>query len=237
MKWQLYVKRLVDFVMFVLFVLLMERHLIPYEAHEWIGISLFALFITHNALNYKWYRVLFQGRYTATRVVQTAINFLLWIAMLGCAISGILSSVVLFPSFGGAANAFGRRLHWLASAWAFILMSIHLGLHWAAFVGSAKRIAQKTAMPARLQITVKWACRVIVLALCAYGLYIFIEREFWEEMFLLIDEFGKIFDYSANAFLYFLQTTAFSALIASITYYLKKLCLWLRRKKKWSEVN
>ena len=102
MKWQLYVKRLVDFVMFVLFVLLMERHLIPYEAHEWIGISLFALFITHNALNYKWYRVLFQGRYTATRVVQTVLNFLLWIAMLGCAISSILSSVVLFPSFGGA---------------------------------------------------------------------------------------------------------------------------------------
>lgn len=228
MKWQLYVKRLVDAVMFVLFVLLTERHLIPYEAHEWLGIALFVLFVIHNALNYKWYRVLFKGRYTAMRTVQTAVNFLLCIAILGCMISGILSSVVLFPSFGGAANAFGRRLHWLASAWAFILMSIHLGLHWAAFAGAVKKIR----VPERIKVAIIWILRVFVLAVCAYGLYIFIERKFWEEMFLLMDEFGKIFDYGANAFLYFVQTAAFSALIVAATHYFKKLCLWLRRKKK-----
>lgn len=49
------IKIAVDVAMFVLFLLLMEYHLLPDVAHEWLGISVFILFIAHNALNYKWY--------------------------------------------------------------------------------------------------------------------------------------------------------------------------------------
>ena len=84
------IKITVDAAMFVLFLLLMEYHLLPSVAHEWLGISVFVLFIAHNALNYKWYAVLFKGKYTAIRIVQTVVNFLLWVAMICCIISSIL---------------------------------------------------------------------------------------------------------------------------------------------------
>ena len=74
------IKIAVDAVMFVLFLLLMEYHLLPKDVHEWLGISVFVLFIAHNALNYKWYAVLFKGKYTALRIVQTVVNFLLLVA-------------------------------------------------------------------------------------------------------------------------------------------------------------
>ena len=54
------IKIAVDVAMFVLFLLLMEYHLLPEATHEWLGIAVFILFIAHNALNYKWYAVLFK---------------------------------------------------------------------------------------------------------------------------------------------------------------------------------
>lgn len=90
MKPKTIIKILLDAAMFVLFLLLMERHLIPGAQHEWLGISVGVLFLVHNAFNCKWYAALFKGKYGALRIVQTAVNFLLWIAMLGCMISGIL---------------------------------------------------------------------------------------------------------------------------------------------------
>ena len=76
------IKITVDAAMFVLFLLLMEYHLLPSVAHEWLGISVFVLFIAHNALNYKWYAVLFKGKYTAIRIVQTVVDFLLLVAII-----------------------------------------------------------------------------------------------------------------------------------------------------------
>ena len=76
------IKIIVDASMIVLFLLLMEEHLIPDGTHEWLGISLFVLFIAHNVLNYKWYKALFKGRYNAVRIVQTVVNALLMIVMI-----------------------------------------------------------------------------------------------------------------------------------------------------------
>ncbi len=90
------VKIIVDAAMFVLFLLLMEYHLLSSVVHEWLGISVSVLFLAHNALNYKWYAVLFKGRYTAMRIVQTVVNFLLWIAMIGCIVSSILISGTVY---------------------------------------------------------------------------------------------------------------------------------------------
>lgn len=86
------IKIAVDVAMFVLFLLLMEYHLLPDVAHEWLGISVFVLFIAHNALNYKWYTVLFKGKYSAMRTIQTVLNLLLMITMLLCVISALFVS-------------------------------------------------------------------------------------------------------------------------------------------------
>lgn len=117
--------------MFVLFLLLMEQHLIADAAHEWMGIAVFALFLLHNVLNYRWYAALFRGRYNGLRIVQTVINFLLWLFMLGCIVSSLMISGTVFSGIVIPGSRYGAMIHMVCTAWVFVLMSLHLGLHWA----------------------------------------------------------------------------------------------------------
>ena len=63
------VKIAVDVAMAVLFLLLMGYHLFENFQHEWIGASVFVLFIAHNVLNWRWYKNLFKGRYNTARIL------------------------------------------------------------------------------------------------------------------------------------------------------------------------
>lgn len=215
----------IDTAMFVLFLLLMEQHLIPDAAHEWMGIALFVLFLIHNALNYRWYVALFKGRYNVLRAVQTAIDFVLWLSMIGCFISSLMISGTVFAGLTIPGARCGSDIHMVSTAWAFVLMSLHLGLHWAHFTAMAKLIR----INGRLRIAAVWLLRVFVLAVCAFGIWIFIERAFYEELFL-ISEY-KNYDYAANAFVYMLETAALSAVFVSIAYYVKKLYLFIARRR------
>ena len=226
MKAMRIVRICLDAAMFVLFLLLMEQHLIADAAHEWLGITLFILFLIHNAINYKWYAALFKGKYNTNRIVFTVTDFLLWITMFGCIASSLIISGTVFSDLNLRGTAFGRALHLIATAWAFVLMALHLGLHWAGFVGMAKRVKLNTILGA----VFKWIFRIAVLAVCVYGLYVFIDRAFYEELFLLTQ--FKAYDYEANAFVYLLETAAMAITFVSITYYLKKLCLFLLRRHK-----
>ena len=220
------IKIIVDLAMYVLFLLLMGRHLLSGKAHEWLGILLFALFIAHLALNYKWYVALFKGKYTALRIVQTANNFLLFIAMICCIVSSMLISGTVFAwmNLGGAET--GRKLHMISTAWAFILMSVHLGLHFSSFVGMVRKI---NMLPIAKSI-IKWILRAAVLGICIFGVYIFIQRSFYEELFLLTA--FKFFDYEKNVFVYLLETAAMSILFVSFAYYMKKLGLTIKNVRQ-----
>ena len=220
------IKIIVDLAMYILFLLLMEEHLIPDGTHEWLGISLFVLFIVHNALNYKWYAVLFKGRYTALRIVQTAVNFLLMIAMIGCIASSMLISGTVFAWMNTGGADFGRRLHMISTAWAFVLMSVHLGMHFSSFVGMARKIE----MPNTAKVIIKWILRAVFLGISIFGVVVFVQRAFYEELFLLTA--FKFFNYEKTAFVYLLETAAMSILFVSLTYYLKKLGLLIRKKRK-----
>lgn len=90
-----------DVMMYSLFLLLMGQYLLRDAPHEWLGITAGIFFILHNVLNYKWYKAMFRGRYNAIRIVQTAVNILLLLAVLGCVISGIFASQYIF-SVGNA---------------------------------------------------------------------------------------------------------------------------------------
>lgn len=82
--------------MYAIFLLLMGQHLLSGAVHEWLGISLFVLFITHNVLNYRFYTTLFKGKYSVIRIVQTIINLLLLTAMLLCIASSMMISGTVF---------------------------------------------------------------------------------------------------------------------------------------------
>ena len=102
MKPSVIFKRSIDIVMYVLFLLLMGQCVLRGAAHEWLGIAVGVLFVLHNVLNYRWYKALFKGKYTALRAVQTAVNFLLMLAVLDCAVSGVLISQHLFSVGSGS---------------------------------------------------------------------------------------------------------------------------------------
>lgn len=210
----------VDAVMYLLFLLLMGQYLLRDAPHEWLGLAAGVFFILHNILNYKWYKSLFKGKYKAMRSVQTAVNILLLLAVFGCMLSGIFASQYIFAVGNGSTIEFGRFLHLVTTAWAFILMSIHLGLHWTQFVGMAKKIDVNP----KTQTLLRRFFRLLVIALCIYGVYLFIDRRFWEELLHLID-YQKEYNESKTFFVYLTESAVLSAMFTSITYYAKKLTM------------
>ena len=97
--------------------------------HGILGSTLLILFFVHHVLNVKWYAGLGKGKYPPARVFFLVIDFLLLAAMIGMAVSSILLSgdIFRFSPFYGTRTA--RTLHTLSTAWGFLLMLLHLGLH------------------------------------------------------------------------------------------------------------
>lgn len=224
MKTATIMKICVDVVMYLLFLLLMGQYLLRDAVHEWLGIAAGAFFILHNVLNCKWYKTICKGRYNAIRIVQTAVNILLLFAVSGCIFSGIFVSQYIFSVGDGSMIELGRFLHLVTTAWAFILTSVHLGLHWTKFMGMAKKIP----MNHKLKTVLCRFLQVLVSALCIYGVYLFIDRRFWEELFHLID-YQKEYDESKALGIYLMESAVMSSLFVAATHYIKKIVL---HKKK-----
>lgn len=204
------VKIIINIAMYLIFVALMQEHLWSDGLHEWLGITLFALFIAHTVLNFRWYQSLFKGRYTAPRITLATINIALLAAMLCCIVSSVLVSgkVFAFLNLGGA--RLGRMLHLVSTAWAFVLMSLHMGLHLTPLINKLKKNSGLLR-----------AGQILAVLLAAYGVYVFIGRAFYEELFYLTE--FKFFDTDKSSVLYFFETVAMSSAFASIAYYGRKL--------------
>lgn len=140
MKPKAKVKIAVDVLMTLGMLFLMGYQFWGDVAHEWAGAGMFVLFILHHALNGGWYKSLFRGKYSPARIFQLVIDLLVFLDMLGLMVSGVILSNHVFdflPILGGM--GFARTLHMLASFWEFLLMALHLGLHWNVFLGMARK--------------------------------------------------------------------------------------------------
>ena len=128
-------KIVVDVLMTLALLFLMGYQFWGDTAHEWAGAGMFVLFVVHHILNGNWYKNLFLGKYSPLRVFQLFVDFLVFLAMLGLMVSGMMLSnhVFAFLNIQGGMS-FARLLHMAASHWGFILMALHLGLHWGMFL-------------------------------------------------------------------------------------------------------
>lgn len=169
-------KIMIDIAMTILFIFIMGYHQTGAFVHEWLGIILAVLFLLHNLLNWKWYSTIPKGKYSMQRTVRLVINMTLLIAFVGAMASGIMMSKHIFEFLNLQTTMFARRLHMLSTSWSFVLMSIHLGLHWSMVIVSLKKHLVK-----------KWIIQVLSLACVSFGCYVFVEKQFWNEMFLLVD--------------------------------------------------
>lgn len=210
-------KIMIDILMSVALLVLMAQQLVGEKAHEWLGVSMFVLFITHNILNLSWYQSLPKGKYSIYRIFKTAINIAIFLSMIGSMVSGIILSRHVFtflPISGGA--FFARTLHILCAYWGFVLMSLHIGFHWSMIVGMIHRMA-KNIRPSRTRALI--LC-IIAVVITAYGIYAFTSRQLGEYM-LLKTQF-VFFDFNEPLVFFFADYFSIMFLFAFISFYLKK---------------
>ena len=165
-------KTAVDILMTLCLLFLMPYELIGEAIHEWIGAGMFLLFIIHHILNRKWTGNLTKGRYTPLRIIQTILVILILICILGSMVSGIILSrhVFAFLEIRGL-SAPARVIHMTCAYWGFVLMSLHLGIHWGMMMGMAGKIFPK---PSKART---WILRLAGIGIAGSGVYAFIKRD------------------------------------------------------------
>ncbi len=221
MKPILKIKIAVDAAMSVSMLLLMAYGLVGEAAHEWIGMGMFALFAAHHILNRRWIKAVPQGHYTPLRLVQTALIGLIFLCMIGSMISGIVLSRHVFtflPKHGGYEPA--GKLHILCAFWGFVLMSLHLGMHWNILL----TMARKHLRPNQIRT---WVLRIVGYFFAAYGAIAFVRRNVG--LYLLLKSHFVFFDYSEPLITFLLEYLAVMGLFVAIGYSMNML---LRNIKK-----
>ena len=208
------IKPIIDAIMSIALLFLMAFQVTGDQYHEWIGAGMLMLFLIHNLLNIGWYKVLFKGKYSALRILRTVVNLLVLAAIFVTGYSGIVMSRYVFdflPIHGGMATA--RKLHLAGSYWAFVFMSIHLGMHWSMMTGKYMKV--KWEKPILL-----WGIRGLAGISVIAGAYFFGKSEIFHNMFFQ-NEFA-ILDYETRGFLIIIQNLFMMTTWIFIGHYLTK---------------
>ena len=220
------IKMTIDVLMTAALLFLMGYQFWGETAHEWVGAGMFVLFLLHHILNGSWHKNLFRGKYPPIRNFLTVIDVLVLLSMIAQMYSGIVLSRHVFaflPIESGL--AFARRLHILGSYWGFLLMSLHLGLHWNMVLGAVKRKFPVTSQ------SVHYLSVGIGIAVALYGAWVFVKRDFAVYMFLQ-SEF-VFMDYEEAKVLFYLDYLALMGTCIFISHYVGR---FLRSLKKYRKI-
>lgn len=219
-------KIFIDICMTIALPLLMAQALISEIAHEWIGAGMFVLVIVHNILNINWYKNLFKGRYSVSRVFQLVLNAAILLSMIGLMISGIMMSRHVFSFLPvSKGTSFARLLHMLSAYWGFALMMVHLGIHANMMMGFFK----KTARISKPSTTRTIVLRIVAVAFCGYGIYAFIGRQIGTYM-LLLNQY-VFFDFNEPLIFFFADYVAIMVLFVCVGHYVSCILRKLIAKK------
>ena len=203
------IKRIIDIMMSTLLMCLMAFQVTGERAHEWIGIAMVILVITHQVLNRKWYTALFKGKYNLYRLLNTIVDILLIISFLLTAISGMSMSNHAVPfmySFINVNNA--RVMHLAFSYWSFILMGLHIGVH-------------ISIMTSKMPKTIKLILSILMTVVAGYGLYLFINSGI--RNYILFKTHFAFLDYEKSAVVVFLENLSMLSFFSFIAHNVVKL--------------
>lgn len=217
MKSIMKIKIIVDAGMTVALLLLMAYGLVGEQAHEWIGIGMFVLFVLHHILNYRWLSAIGKGKYTPVRMIQTILAVSILLCMIGSMISGIVLSRYVFeflPEHGSYELA--GEMHIFCAYWGFVLMSLHLGMHWQMMLG----IAGKYIKPSKNRT---WLLRIMSGVLAIYGIVAFVRRDFG--IYLLLKSHFVFFDYTKPVIYFLRDYLAVMCLFVFVGYWMTR---WLK---------
>ena len=214
-------RMIVDIAMAVLLPVLMAYSLIGETLHEWFGAAMFVLFIVHHVLNRKWFSGLRHGTWSAVRKLNTGVDLLMFVLMLLMMASALTISQHVFAFLGLGGAAVGRIIHLAGSAWLFVFMSLHIGLHGQVMAG--RMGITKNPKPGSI-------LRVVFLLIAAYGCFAFVRRDLASRLF--VRTFFAWFDFSEPVIFFLLDYVSMMILFAVIAYYLAKLLARRDAKKQ-----
>lgn len=214
------IKIVIDMLMYFIFVILMGHHITENLIHEILGTILFILFIVHHILNYKYYKTIFKGKYNFKRVFLLIIDLLLLISMIGMMISAINISSDVFTFLNIPTTIFGRQLHMVSTSHAFVIMSIHLGLHLGVFINKLNKKMKNSVL--------EYVYYLILILIVIYGVYSFKKLNFISDMFLL--NAFKFYDFNESPIIFYLHVISSSLFIGLTIYFINNLKL--KRKKE-----
>ena len=215
------VQIIIDLIMTAMLPFLMAYNMIGDAEHEWIGLAIFALFILHHILNFRFTASAAKGKYTPARILLTVTDILLFIDMLCLMVSSVILSRHVFAFLGiNSGASIARTLHLLGSYWGFVLMSIHLGLHCGQLSGMLRKAfgITKQARPRTAALCIS------VLLVSAYGLYEFFARKLPNYMFLKTQ--FVFFDYSEPLVCVLASYVAILVLFAAVGYAFFRLIVY-----------
>lgn len=228
MKPKMIVKISVDIAMTIAMLLLMTYLLIGEETHEWIGIVMFALFVTHHWLNRAWSRNILRGKYHVRRICQTILVLVILLCMLGSMISGMILSQYVFAGLDiHRGLEWARTVHMLSSYWGFILMGIHLGFHWNIMIAMVGKKVPKASTGRTIVM------RVIAVLIALYGVIAFIKRDFWN--YMILKNHFAFYDFSEPVIFFLLDYLAVLCMFAFVGHYVSKALLFLNRREATKE--
>lgn len=228
MKLKSKIKLVVDLLMTLALLFLMGYQLWGDAVHEWAGAAMLLLFIAHHLLNPGWHRNLFRGKYTGMRVLVSGVDLALLAVMVCLMASGIVMSRHVFaflPINGGMGTA--RLMHMAACYWGFVLMALHLGLHWGMVLAGAGKMSEKIAGEKASSGGRILALRLLGAGVAGYGLYAFARRDLATYMFLRTE--FVFLDYSESPVAFYIDYVAMMGLFIWIAYYLS---LFLKKHRK-----
>lgn len=216
------VKMIIDIAMTILFIILMGYYVTDSAVHEILGTITFILFILHHIINIKWYKSIFKGKHNFRRTFHIILNLLLFLAMVGMMVSGIMISADVFAFLDIPTTMFGGNLHMISTAWGFVLMGIHVGLHIAGFMNKLNKKMKNS--------TFEYVYYFILILLVGLGIYSFISLRLWEEMFLLVH--FKFFDYEQSPLMFYLKYIVLLIAIILIIYWIFNFINKVKNKKE-----
>ena len=200
---------IIDVVMYLLFIILMGHHITGNHIHEILGTGTIVLFIIHNIINIKFYKIIFKGKYNLKRIFLTLIDILLLFCMIGIIVSSIIISNDVFAFLKIQTTIFGLKLHMLSTSWGFVIMSIHLGLHLNVLISKINKKMKNSKF--------EYIYYFVFILILVYGIYSFIKMNFISDMFLL-NPF-KVYNFDESPFVFYLHVLS-SSLFISLTIYL-----------------
>lgn len=222
-------KVVIDIAMVICLPVLMAYQLVGEVLHEWVGMVMFVLFLVHQGVNAGWHKNLFKGKWNSMRIVGNGLNLLLILIMTVLPISGMMQSkhLFLFLPFHGE-ETFARTAHLLASYWGFVLISLHLGLHWNMMVRAVKIRMSGHGIPGIVPAG-SAGMRLLAVLIAGYGAYAFHARQLGSYLFLKTRY--VFFDFEEPLILFFLDYLAIMGLCIFLGYYLSEAMKHRARKK------